>query len=692
MNKKHILVSISLVILLVISGGFFLKEKKDELKKDNSEEIEELKKNNQEKTITHENGDFIYTPANEEIGYDSEDEVFFYENLLNLFLVSEISNEQATELANVVNGKLVGKIQGSINMLQIQVEAASLNEINYFAERLQKEELVKFAGSSTPSFVSDLNENDTQKASEKVDKPNSDWWAEAIDAYTAWDYIDENKGEFEKVKVAVLESGSLSNEKGKIDDETINKENVEVVNTYDSEYKMHARLVTKIIAANKNKETIRGVAEPIVDIKFISMGDITKEQILEELKNSSKSEAEIISHVKNGLQDGVKIINNSWGTPPMSEENWEEKSNWFEREFIPYHKYLDINQNSNDKVSVQLIIALDELLKSKKDKFLITQSAGNRPLDAKYTGLFTNINKHTYNEAFNLVKGELESNLEVMLSHTIIVGGAELMKGDYKSPDWVSYGEAIDIVAPADNLFDIDKKECEEGYVWGTSYATPMVSGAAALVWSHNPELKASEVKERLLNSAKDNVVEKKGDKHSYPMLNMTAFLNKERYYKSLIETYHKAVTEQWDASTLGNKNLGPTYYTPQPLSKDYGYEIKDINNDGIPEMILGVYREDGRSEIHEIYTLQNKEPVKIFENRIRTNVNIYKDGTIQTCSSVRAGTIIQCMLYKLNSDGTKQGIESNKEYKEIDIIEHTFTPFALEEETDKVVEKNEKK
>src|SRR5690625_3220901 len=129
----------------------------------------EVSEENQDKTITHENGDFIYTPANEEIGYDSGEKIFFYENLLNVFLVSEISDEQAEELAHVVNGDLVGKILGSINMLQIQVEEESLNGLNELADRLENDEFVKYAGSSTPSFVTDLNDN-VQKDSEKIDE------------------------------------------------------------------------------------------------------------------------------------------------------------------------------------------------------------------------------------------------------------------------------------------------------------------------------------------------------------------------------------------------------------------------------------------------------------------------------------------------------------------------------------------
>lgn len=43
-------------------------------------------------------------PDEEDIGYDSEAEIFFFENILNLFLNTEISDEQAEELAKTVDG------------------------------------------------------------------------------------------------------------------------------------------------------------------------------------------------------------------------------------------------------------------------------------------------------------------------------------------------------------------------------------------------------------------------------------------------------------------------------------------------------------------------------------------------------------------------------------------------------------
>src|SRR5699024_9530406 len=109
-------------------------------------------------------------------------------------------------------------------------------------------------------------------------------------------------------------NGKLGEKDDAIDDGTIAKDSVDVVwNAEGAESKRHASLVTKTIAADKNSETIRGVAEPFAHIRFTGMGNISQDEVQESI-----AEAEIISQIKKSIQeDDVKVINNSWGFPPM---------------------------------------------------------------------------------------------------------------------------------------------------------------------------------------------------------------------------------------------------------------------------------------------------------------------------------------------------------------------------------------
>ncbi|WJG10773.1 S8 family serine peptidase [Aliiglaciecola sp. LCG003] len=70
-----------------------------------------------------------------------------------------------------------------------------------------------------------------------------------------------------------------------------------------------------------------------------------------------------------------------------------------------------------------------------------------------------------------------------------------------------SYGlTSVDMAAPGSAILSTTPGNSYASYS-GTSMATPHVAGAAALVWSINPDLTAVEMKELLMNSGDDNAV-----------------------------------------------------------------------------------------------------------------------------------------------------------------------------------------
>lgn len=641
MKKRYLLLSVILLLaLLVIGGSFFSKSSNNEQNLEtNKAAVEEEYELETAETITYENGDFVYVPIDDDIMYDSEDKMTYYKNILYVSLNSNISEQEADELAEIVDGNIVGRVQGAINLLQIQIEGETLEDINEHAKLLEDDPHVAFSEFSTPIFLSDFNEEENQvyyskghlEASEKENDENN-WWMEAINAYPVWEYLDSHSEEFEKVKVAVFESGNLSKSYAK------SNENLsEVDNIRFNRSSPHAQKVTKLITADEKTEGIRGVASGVVDVEF---------------KNISKGPETIVLAALNEFLDNEEkvIINNSWGNRSWSEEYYETEKKKYDTykkedsdEYLSYEEYLEKEQNDQDEISSKIIIELDKVIGTKFDNFLLVQSAGNgyqiqhEPLEkpeqhgskATLTGYFTNINDKTYRDALES-REDINNNLEEILSRIIVVGGSRSDDGkSYYSPDWASYGNAIDIAAPAENI-NIPLEKNDTNSNWGTSYAAPMVTGAAALVWSYNPELSAHEVKDYLLNNAIEYVKEEKGDKDSYPMLRATSFLNMQNKYKPLIEIYRDAVNEQWDWEKLEKEDLGPDQYDRGSLAQDYGYTFMDINEDGVEEMILGVPLEDGGTRIEEIYTVVDQKVVKVLKSAIRRSYFIYEDGTIQ--------------------------------------------------------------
>lgn len=93
------------------------------------------------------------------------------------------------------------------------------------------------------------------------------------------------------------------------------------------------------------------------------------------------------------------------------------------------------------------------------------------------------------------------------LDNVIAVGGvtkAGVVAVSGETTNWTSnWGDEIDLVAPGDAILSL-KGTNSYGELSGTSMATPHVSGIAALVLSHKPDLTNTQVEQLLIDTAVD--------------------------------------------------------------------------------------------------------------------------------------------------------------------------------------------
>ena len=212
--------------------------------------------------VNYDNGDIIYIPDKENLSFEKESCTLYYNNLLSVHLLSDLSEKEKKMLADLVNGQIVSDISGCINFMQIKVKETSLEELNRMADTINQSESVLYASYDTPMFMqpsaADNNPwSDNTSAPEsnrgKEDTPNgSDWWAEAIGAYTAWEYVDSHEDELESVTVGVIDSGFFTEH-----EDLNNKITMLTENTVDT----HGTAVAGVIAAINNSKGTRGVAD-----------------------------------------------------------------------------------------------------------------------------------------------------------------------------------------------------------------------------------------------------------------------------------------------------------------------------------------------------------------------------------------------------------------------------------------------
>ncbi len=506
-----------------------------------------------DRITVHEEGEFTYTyPANS-LAFDADTEMLYASDTLLAILDPTVDNAERRTLAQEAHGTIVGNLTKGANIVQIILDApADLPSLQALADTLMEREGVLFASPEVPVLSGATESGDGGASAQStvtkdangwgdggtVDESPSgnNWWAEAIGAYTAWELADISY----PVTVGVLDSGV------NFGHEDLEDAGEQLSGYTTSSPDTHGTAVASLIAARDNDSGLRGVAGSsddggahilAVDYTanngvFSSTGDLLG------LLNAFVLSDQLFS-------GGAKVINCSFGINSVS---WlqaleELVQNPFDGadalEDLIMHKYSIAMQNRMARATSDMCLsALASMLNDDDTaelEFLIVQSAGNdlvhgEPTEAWRNGYFAGIGEKRFLERFP--EGSCGSvTYEDVEERLLTVGAAG--RPVYGSLDRVPlsedscYGtEWVDICAPSPHK-DIYAADAGGGYApfGDTSAAAPIVSGAAALLWSINPDLSAAEMRELLCTST-DHVAERTTgsgpyDVETYPLLDV---------------------------------------------------------------------------------------------------------------------------------------------------------------------------
>ncbi|MET1179961.1 S8 family serine peptidase [Peribacillus simplex] len=129
--------------------------------------------------------------------------------------------------------------------------------------------------------------------------------------------------------------------------------------------------------------------------------------------------------------------------------------------------------------------------------------------DTSYSEAFNKAVQEAYKKGVLIVaaagnEGDMGKNVQrvypAAFSHVISVAATDSRD---RRPSYSNYHSTVDIAAPGDDILST-LPYGRYGWMSGTSMATPMVAGVAALIWSNEPKLNKSEVEYRLYDSAVD--------------------------------------------------------------------------------------------------------------------------------------------------------------------------------------------
>lgn len=545
------------------------------------------------RTITYENGDILCIAPKKDLVYDKNEHEFYYKYLLSVYTFDQLTEKDMADLGKIANGKIIGRMTGAINMVQIKTKEETLSGLLAIADKLMENDNVLYADIEYPlpidetaadgnPWSSDADKPQKDRGNENKPKGN-DWWAEAIGAYAAW----ENNPTDRYISVGIIDNGFHTEHPDL-------KDKIQLLPGFGANSpEDHGTHVAGIVGAINNNIGIRGIA----DKATLLCADWSPEEGVNLLNSGA-----YVEMIKQMIERNVRVINNSWGFHYLSKKGYINdlfKDTWW-NEVYPhvvehavddnhgYEEYEAYIEKIGKRSAKALMISMAELIMNGHD-FIIVQSAGNGydnkgpGIDAKHSLYYRNISEDIYNLFSQRKRDKLREygiTYESIAGRKIIVGAVKNSKnkGNYKMTDSSNFGLNVDICAPGEDIYSTItgnsyKKES------GTSMAAPMVAASAAYCWNLNPSLTGPEIKEILRNNHScDAYGVGEGSSYKYPMLNIGLAAQAAADSVSKYPEVEQSIQGLW----VTYSSLGNHYYFKD--GEVTIYEKTDV--DGVPPKV----------------------------------------------------------------------------------------------------------
>ncbi|MDO4523255.1 MAG: S8 family serine peptidase [Eubacteriales bacterium] len=464
----------------------------------------------------------VYRPGTNEIAFDEKERLVYYNDIIFAYLLNNPTDQECEKMAQSVGGEVVG-YNSDNSLMQIKIPSTTLAEINELSNRLIQNDYVFYAKYDSPILTDFSETKDENPWSEegktikgKGDLNNNpdgnDWWAEAIHAYTAWNEYEQYANE---IKVAVIDNGfQLDHEELAGNIEMLNENSIE----YGAHDEGHGTAVASVIAAKNNRVGLRGVADKakLYAIDWNHNG-----------KSLIGPGCEFVILMQQAIKQGAKVVNMSFERGPQQKDKFYNYDYFkvIADNFTNDYEYAMTNYFRNVQESaLECALSMLHLYLQGQSDYILVQAAGNNGNFMKlpnnytsmtdWTGFFASFDESNFNKLmYTRLKGISEKTRELIKDvdyrffkdRILIVGAVEKKSKkeylDYPMTQFSTYGTTVDICAPGKDIFCASTKKKGYETMKGTSLAAPMVTGAAAFIWSMDPSMDPKTVKNYLLKT-----------------------------------------------------------------------------------------------------------------------------------------------------------------------------------------------
>jgi hypothetical protein len=416
------------------------------------------------------------------INYNNDPDLPVPANMLMLMVKDGTAKADVEKLAADIGGAIVGKFD-FVGLYQIETNTTTQKDLDALIKKSSGYAFVEKSGPMMPVVDKDIAGVPCKILEDMYGDPKASSTYEMIGMERAWDLIRASGISLNKVTVGVVDSGldadSSDGTKGT---------KIQVLDKNDAvkENNSHGTSVANTVGASWENGGMRGVAGGLGDKLTVNVSSLRKAKLeytpvnvvnpqdTAQVYTAGNGQSYLVNtfdEIKKQIDAGAQVINYSQGSAKPGPQNAFDNA--------AYKKFLARMEKDYPKV-VFVAAAGNEGIEKQTDPVTgkVTWVAGN-PLDGNNYDMGGT-------KADNLITvGSLNSDGTNSVFTNTATGNGEVTLA--------AQGTKVALGTNADGT---------TYYASGTSFATPQVSGAAAILKSINPDLTAKEIKDILINSA----------------------------------------------------------------------------------------------------------------------------------------------------------------------------------------------
>lgn len=421
----------------------------------------------------------------------------YVNNIIVIFLKPGVTEDDMLSWFPGEEAKVVGSFP-RLRQYQVRIKARSKTELDALANRLMKKEQVLYAH---VDLAASLLDNSAPRAKTHIikryglspesmmsvnsSKPTNEWWYEAIRLKEAQKHLPTKN----LVKVGVVDDGFD-------------------VNHPDLKLAFAGRDHEAENRPEEHGTHVAGIIQQIIPNATITVADSYRIPGVD--KNGHlPTLCQFLKYLVDLVEANVKVINYSMG------------ADLSDQVMMPWA----IEFGAVSSVYMWL-------LKQQGHDFIVVQSAGNVGIDTYQNSMFCTINKdnclgHEVARKSLNVSDRIKEAQKAVFDSIVIAGssGKKNAQGKYTYSEGTNFGKTITVLAPGDEIMSTAPGG---GYMMmsGTSQAAPVVTAALGFLWSLDNNLTSGELKQLLIDSATEEVVDHRNlgpadRRRNYPLLNL---------------------------------------------------------------------------------------------------------------------------------------------------------------------------